>query len=141
MRQHKYKAIRTDGGGWVEGNYVQVASEYTIIPENSSVGFVDGADGESIDYHGWHEIQKETLCEFVVYHSRKAKGTEPAIEFDIYTGDMLYVAGIGEMVCMFDERELVYDFTNIESGVSWSYQDAMEDIERFVKNVHDEEAR
>ena len=154
MKQHKYKAIRTDGKGWVFGSLIEFTEKCKFPSESdvfSNTWIMNDNKKVDIDYmiggasasvcNKFIQVIPETVCEFVVHHNRGIKGMDEAIEFDIYTGDVLWVASIGELVCGFDERELVYDFTNIESGVNWSYQDVMEDIERVVRNVHDEEVR
>jgi hypothetical protein len=138
--QHKYKAIRTDGGGWrgwVEGGLLYAGNDCWIVSK-MMLPCISGNQNKIEPFMSWR-VNKETVCEFVVHHSRKAKGTEPAIEFDIYTGDVLYVAGVGEVTCVWANLQLAFMFDAINDDDGWlMYGDIIEDIERVVRNVHDE---
>lgn len=58
------------------------------------------------------------------------------IELDLYVGDIVYIAGKGNCVVVYDENACCFYFE--KDGEYYEYQDEIEDIEKIIGNIHGE---
>jgi hypothetical protein len=84
-------------------------------------------------------IDPSTIGQFMLHHKRGAKFPAPEIAFDIWEGDKIYVAGIGNLCCLYDDRCAEWFFASYEdpNAEQYAYHEILEDIERIIGNIHD----
>ena len=119
MNKYKFRGTRTGDGERVEGFLCYFMKRST-------------EDVLAIQRGGFeYTIDPETVERFIIHHVRKEKFPEPHIEFDIFTGDRLYVAGIGDVTAYYNEVECKFLFME-PNGTDHDYQSIVEDIEKVV---------
>ncbi len=119
----KYKGRRIDNGEFITGHYF--TSWYD--GKRHEIACKNGSESEYVD--------PETVQQFIIQHTRGAKFPNPALDFPIYEGDLLYVAGLGELRAVWDEFACGFEFVINKNGhhLHYDYQQIIEDIERVIE--------
>jgi hypothetical protein len=123
----KYRGLDSEGT-WRYGYIIESIGKvgvWAIYPKLGSTGF---------------KVDPETVGQFMLHHKRGAKFPSPEIAFDIWEGDKIYVAGIGNLCCMYDDKFAEWFFSDNEdpNADQYDYHEIIEDIEAVIGNIHEE---
>ena len=121
MRDYKFRGKRLDNGEWVYGNLIELRNPFNhedspacfIMPKEVNI-----ADHDSIAEH--EVVDPATIGQFTGLHDKNGK--------EIYEGDVVYIAGLGN-------TEMIFPFTDLYDSLAHTEYGG--DIENVIGNIHD----
>ncbi len=131
MREILFRGQRIDNGEWVEGSLIQAGSFPKIKWQKM------GAVGVRVD----SLVDPDTVGQYITRHLSEGKlGSSPPLDFKVFEGDVLKVAGVGNVIAVYVEDDCMFMFED-DVGEFRSYHDIIEDIIMVIGTIHDKETK